>query len=158
VESQNVPGSSTNFETDDGSFIRWQAYRIGQLSLCISLFLTFSVATLGFAINLLIQPQFCITNCYAKVFFALSGLSGLSSITCGSFSCLTRLKDFRATANVARHRNDPTKEAAVTTWRDAYGSLGERTYQLFYWQLTLCALQIWLLAISLTITFWARLI
>jgi hypothetical protein len=62
---------------DPERYNRWQGFRIGQLTLCISLFLTFSIATLGFSINLLVQHTDAITNCYAKVFFVFSIIVGL---------------------------------------------------------------------------------
>ena len=54
---------------EDENEPRWQGFRINQLGLCISLFLTFAVATLGFSINLLIQPKCEITTCPARAFF-----------------------------------------------------------------------------------------
>jgi hypothetical protein len=53
-------------------YTRWQGFRINQLGVCISLFLTFSVAVLGFSMNLLVQPTYFVTICFAKVFFFLS--------------------------------------------------------------------------------------
>jgi hypothetical protein len=88
-------------------YSRWQGFRISQLGLSISLFLTFSVAILGFSTNLLIQPTYAITACFAKVLFLLSLASGLLSILFGSAAFLTRLADFRKTAKVVRHRCKP---------------------------------------------------
>ena len=86
-------------EDENEPYNRWQGFRITQLSICISLFLTFSVATLGFSISLLVQ-KFEITNCLAKASFLFSVILGLLSVSCGSVACLTRLWDFRKTAAV----------------------------------------------------------
>lgn len=136
---------------------RWQGFRIGQLALCISLFLTFSIATLGFCINLLVQPTFAITDCYAKGFFLFSIIIGLLSLTSGSIACLTRLADFRATAQVARHRGDSDKAEAVTRWRARYRMMGKWTWGLFYCQLISFGLQVTFLMLTLGITYWPRL-
>jgi len=45
-------------DDENEPYTRWQGFRISQLGLCITLFLTFSVAILGFSVNLLVQPMF----------------------------------------------------------------------------------------------------
>jgi hypothetical protein len=143
-------------DDENEPYNRWQGFRITQLSLCISLFLTFSVATLGFSINLLVQ-KFEFTNCLAKASFLLSVICGLLSVSCGSVACLTRLWDFRKTAAVVRHRADQTKKADVERWREEYRRLGRTTWCLFYWQLGLFGAQVIGLIVSLGITCWNRL-
>jgi hypothetical protein len=149
---------SESDETDETErYNRWQGYRIGQLTLCNSLFLTFSIATLGFCINMLVQPVFTITDCYAKVFFLFSIIIGLLSLSSGSVACLTRLADFRATAQVARHSGDSTKAGAVACWRARYKLMQKWTWRLFYCQLFTFGVQVILLMLTLGITYWARL-
>jgi hypothetical protein len=144
-------------EDENEPYTRWQGFRISQLGLCISLFLTFAVAILGFSINLLIQPNWAITTCFAKVFFSFSLLFGLVSVLLGSVACLTRLADFRKTAKVARHRSDPDMEAEIAHWRDDYKRLGWWTWRLFMGQLLTFGLQTVGLVLSLVITYWHRL-
>ena len=143
-------------EDENEPYNRWQGFRITQLSLCISLFLTYSVATLGFSINLLVQ-KFDITNCFAKVSFSASVVFGLISVLCGSGACLTRLWDFRKTAAVVRHRADAARTADVERWREEYRRFGRRTWDLFYWQLGMFGAQVLGLILSLGITYWNRL-
>jgi len=143
--------------SEDETYVRWQGFRIAQLGLCIALFLTFSVATLGFSVNLLVQPTFAITACIAKVFFILSGALGFLSIVCGALACLTRLEDFRLTAQVVRHRGDSSKAAEIELWRKSYKRLGNLTWALFIAQLVLFALQAVLLMFSLVVAYWPRL-
>jgi len=146
------------FEEDENDpYTRWQGFRIGQLGLCISLFLTFAVAILGFSINLLVQPCYVITNCFARVFFLFSLLFGLLSVLLGSVACLTRLMDFRKTAQVARHRSDPSMKVEIDRWREEYKRLGRWTWRLFKGQLIIFALQSVLLTLALGITYWPRL-
>jgi hypothetical protein len=143
-------------EHENEPYNRWQGFRITQLSLCISLFLTFSVATLGFSINLLVQ-KFEITNCLAKASFLFSVIFGLLSVSCGTVACLTRLWDFRKTAAVVRHRADVNKKAEVELWREEYRRLGRWTWRAFYWQLGLFGAQVFGLVVSLGITYWHKL-
>ena len=149
------PQPPTDDENDP--YTRWQGFRIAQLGLCIALFLTFSVATLGFCINLLVQPTFCITACVAKRFFFFSGIFGLLSVACGCVACLTRLADFRNTARVARHRNDSSRAAEVERWRQSYRRWEKWTWHLFRAQLVFFAIQEGSLILSLGITYWPRL-
>jgi hypothetical protein len=144
-------------EDENDPYTRWQGFRITQLGLCIALFLTFSVATLGFSVNLLVQPKYAITACVAKLLFLFSGIFGLLSVACGFVACLTRLADFRRTARVARHRADSSKAADVARWRESYKRLGKWTWVSFRFQLALFVLQELFLILSLGITYWPRL-
>jgi hypothetical protein len=144
-------------EDENEPYTRWQGFRISQLSVCISLFLGFAVATLGFSINLLIQPSYPITARFAKILFFFSLVCGLLSVLLGSVGCLTRLADFRKTAKVSRHRSDPKMKAEVDRWRDDYMRLGRWTWGLFKGQLTTFGLQAIGLLVALCITYWHRL-
>jgi hypothetical protein len=142
-------------EDENEPYTRWQGFRIGQLTLCISLLLTFSVAALGFSASLLSQPTYSITNVVAQTCFLLSAIFGIISIAYGLGACLTRLQDFRVTAQVARHRLEKTKE--VEEGREEYKRLGKLTWRRFKTQLRTFSLQIFLLLLSLGITYWPRL-
>ncbi len=141
-------------ETENEPYTRWQGFRINQLGLCISLFLSFAVATLGFSLHLLVQSEFPITSCYAKVFFVFSAVFGLLSILLGSIACVTRLTDFRITAKVARRPSDSESDHL----RDCYVRLGKWTWRLFKGQLVLFGLQATGLILALGITYWRRLV
>jgi hypothetical protein len=145
-------------EDENEPYTRWQGFRINQLGVCISLFLTFAVATLGFSINLLSQTNYAITECFAKVYFLFSLAGGLLSVLLGSIACLTRLADFRKTANVVRNRSDDSMKAEVERWRNDYKRLGKWTWRLFKGQLLGFGLQATLLVSALAISYWRRLI
>jgi len=144
-------------DDENEPYTRWQGFRISQLGLCITLFLTFSVATLGFSVNLLVQPTFAITVCIAKVLFLLSLVFGLLSVIFGSIACLTRLSDFRKTAQVARHRSNPSMATDVGRWKEEYRRMSRWTWTLFRCQLVAFAFQALLLVLTLGITYWPRL-
>jgi hypothetical protein len=144
-------------EDENYPYTRWQAMRLNQLGLCISLFLTYSVATLGFSINLLVQREYEITSCFAKAFLLFSVVLGLFSISLGAAACLTRLEDFRTTARVARHHCKPEMKEEVARWREKYKRLGEWTWRLFRGQLVTFGSQALGLVLSLGVTYWHRL-
>lgn len=144
-------------EDENDPYTRWQGFRIAQLGVCISLFLTFSVATLGFSVNLLVQPTYAITACFPKLCFFLSVIFGLLSMVLGSVACLTRLADFRKTAQVARHHSEASRAAEIDLWREDYKRLGRWTWRLFGCQLVAFGLQVSLLMLTLGFTYWPRL-
>jgi len=151
-------GEEMAYEEDENEpYTRWQGFRIGQLGLCISLFLTFAVAILGFSINLLIQPTYEISTCFAKIFFFFSLVCGLLSVLFGSVACVTRLSDFRKTAKVVRHRSDPNMKSEVDQLREDYKRLGQWTWKLFKWQLVAFGSQAFGLVLTLSVTYWHRL-
>lgn len=128
-----------SFDDDDKErYNRWQGLRIAQLGTCLSLFLTFSVATLGFSINLLNQAVWATSPCGAKLSLLWSLVFGVLSCVLGSSAYLTRLCDFRLTARVVRHSADPN----VNQWRTAYKRLGQWTWRLFIGQLIFFAVQV----------------
>lgn len=152
-EGEKINPAISIDEDENEPYTRWQGFRIGQLSLCISLFLTFSLATLGFSANLLIHLASCVTHWFVAALI-LSGVLGAFSIACGAVACLTRLADFRATAQVARHRCDESRKAEIEEWRKKYKRMGKWTWRLFRGQLLTFALQAIVLVLSLGITYW----
>lgn len=144
-------------EDENHPYTRWQGFRIGQLTVCISLLLTFSVAVLGFSASLLSQPTYSFTNVVARTCFLGSAIAGIISIAYGLSACLTRLQDFRVTAQVTRHREGPNRAQEVEEWREEYKRLGKSTWRRFKAQLRTFSLQIFLLLLSLGITYWPRL-
>ena len=145
-------------DDENEPYTRWQGLRIAQLGLCIALFLSFSIAALGFSVNLLVQPRFDITVCFAKLSFLCSVIFGLASVFFGSIAFLTRLWDFRTTAKVVRHRQNPHMADEIERWRRCYKLLGKWSWRLFTWQLCTFGLQILGLAIAFGITYGKRLV
>lgn len=142
-------------QTENEPYTRWQGFRINQLGLCISLFLTFAVATLGFSLHLLTrsEPDYPIKSCYARVFFFCSLIFGLISILSGCIACLTRLQDFRITAKVARDPSNTENDGL----RDSYVRFGKWTWRLFRAQLLSFGMQVLGLVLAIGITYWSRL-
>lgn len=144
-------------DSDKETYSRWQNLRGSQLGLCISLFLAFAVATLGFSLNLLVQHSVDFPGCFSKVVFVESLLFGLLSILMGGSACLTRLQDFRETAYVVRNRADDSKSSEVEYARKCSERWGRCTWRLFWLETTLLCLQIVCVTLSLIATYWHRL-
>ncbi len=139
------------------TYARWQNTRNSQLGLCISLFLAFAVATLGFSISLLVQHSADFPGCSSKVSFLASLLFGLLSTLTGGAACMTRLEDFRKTAYVVRHRANLKMSQEVELARKSSKRFGCWTWGLFRAETILLFLQISCVTCSLVTMYWHRL-
>ncbi len=108
-------------------FIRWQAQTIGQLSTALSLFSGLSVAGLGFLFSLVRESSFNPSGLFAALFI-IALLSFLIASLAGSAAVITRLLDFRLTAQKTRKT---TEEPLTLFCTDASG-YGRATWRLFW--------------------------
>lgn len=96
-------------------YIRWQDYRIKQLSFSINLFLGFAIASLGFAINLLLSGKLQ-DSLELRLIIILWALSAVL----GSISTISRLLDFRYTARKIKDESQSNsltaKYCGYVTW------------------------------------------
>lgn len=131
-------------EEPRGSFVRWQAVTIGQLTYAINLVLTFSVATLGFQVTMLGDKNFALVS-WQKCVFGSSLLLLALAVAFGVAVVINRLRAFRATMRAARAR-EKRERASVTSekqelaavveeHRTLYRKLDKRTWWLFWWQI-----------------------
>ncbi len=121
-------------EDPKGSFVRWQSITIGQLTYAINLILSFSVATLGFQVTLLLSDKFKPVS-WQKCSFSLSLFLLFASIILGVLVVINRLRDFRATTKAARKREEGALEKDIEQYQILYRKLGKSTWYLFWWQL-----------------------
>jgi hypothetical protein len=79
-------------------YVRWQDYRVTQLSFAINLFLGFAVASLAYAINLKLEnrPHISIQIELVIIWWSLS--AGL-----GCFATVSKLLDYRYTARAIKN-------------------------------------------------------
>jgi hypothetical protein len=124
---------SVSDQEPKGSFIRWQAINVAQLTYAINLVLTFAVATLGFQVTLLVGEKFSLASSQ-KCVFGLSLLTLAFSVLFGLFVVVNRLRAFRATMRAARAREN-IKVDALQAERELYKRLDHRTWWLFWWQI-----------------------
>ncbi len=128
----NTHKKSSEIEVE--RFARWQSITIQQLTYSVNLILGFAVATLGFQTALLINEKF-VPVLYQKCAFGMSMLLLVASISLGIFCVINRLRDFRATKEVARMEMDGESGEKIQTHRDLYAKLGKRTWEIFWWQI-----------------------
>ncbi len=121
-------------EEPKGSFVRWQAVTIGQLTYAINLVLGFSVATLGFQVTLLLGDKLTLIA-WQKCAFGLSLLLLAASVAFGIAVVINRLRAFRATMRAARAREKRESESTIAGHRQLYQRLDGRTWCLFWWQI-----------------------
>jgi hypothetical protein len=87
-----MEGGTVMDENDRQRYVRWQDYRIQQLTFSINMFLGLAVASLGFAIKVRLEGEIPIAIVLLPVFlWAISVFSGC-------VATLSRLVDFRHTA------------------------------------------------------------
>ncbi len=109
-------------------YVRWQNYRIMQLSFSINLFLGFAVASLAYVINIKIHNVLKVEQ--AELFLPIYWWSG--SVVLGCVSTMSRLMDFRYTARKIKDSSEDDKCKAKMfgkiTWGTFWAQVG--TYML----------------------------
>ena len=132
-----------------GSFIRWQAITIAQLTYSVNLILSFSVAALAFQVSILLNERF-IPEALQKCMFSISLILLIVATGLGIWCVINRLRDFRATMKVARMREEGKSDEEMQPYRMLYKRLGKRTWLLFWWQIGAFGVGVLLLAVSIT--------
>src|SRR6266496_3538113 len=136
------------------SFVRWQAVLREQLSYAVNLFLTFATASLAYSLIPLRDKDFTPVG-RAQCLFWFGVLSLLTSVLCGLVCVVSRLLDFRGTAQRARKKQELVAPGATWDW---VGLLGKTTWFLFWTQFGSFALGAIGLGLSLFLTFGHRLL
>jgi hypothetical protein len=125
---------------DGERFVRWQSITITQLGYAVNLILTFSTASLGFALTLVMHGDFA-ASCWGKCLSFLSCLALVVSLGLGLWCVVNRLCDFRKTMRIirckekARHTYSPRLETKIGQLERETNKLGRRTWRLFWFQI-----------------------
>jgi hypothetical protein len=115
-----LDGGTVIDEDDRQRYIRWQDYRIEQLSFSINMFLGLAAASLGFAIKVRLEDKVPIAIVVLPVFlWAISVFSGC-------IATLSRLVDFRYTAK--KIRDGGALNTSIAKWA------GQLTWAVFWMQ------------------------
>jgi hypothetical protein len=146
-------------------FVRWQSVAIAQLGYTVNLVLAFAVGSLGFALTLLRDKDFCPQRC-TKVTFDLSLLFLLLSIGLGLWCVVNRLKDFRRTKDITRDGEQWKREkiapgeikTLLTARREEVKRLGRCTWTLFRLQIVTFGLGLFALFLVFLFTYHAKLV
>ena len=115
-------------------FVRWQRYTTEQLTFALNLFLGLSVGSLAFGITLLREDTFLLVGC-SKVIFSIGLVALAASVVIGCAAVVSRLLDFRYTAQKVRadEKGDSENESGVYQYRSK--ALGRLTWRLFWFEL-----------------------
>ncbi|MCU7851066.1 MAG: hypothetical protein KZQ80_02520 [Candidatus Thiodiazotropha sp. (ex Monitilora ramsayi)] len=89
-------------------YVRWQNYRINQLTFSINLFLGFAVASLAYVINIKLNEKPGTIN--PDLLFPIYWWS--ASAVLGTVASLSRLLDFRYTARKIKDSSECDKKTA----------------------------------------------
>ena len=91
-------------------FIRWQSVLRDHVSFVNNLFLTISIAIVGFLISMLAEKDFH-PHCEEKALLTIGLVAIFISIICGLVTTISRLIDFRTTLEKIKNEiNDSSKE------------------------------------------------
>jgi hypothetical protein len=113
-------------------FVRWQDYRITQLGTCNQLLLTFTVATLGFAVAQSQQNIVALSNYWGRACYCLSIICGAVSFICGILTSIMRLQNFRKTAKMTRLKITAPPKRSESDWAEI-SKLKRQTERLDVW-------------------------
>ena len=117
------------------SFIRWQSVTIAQLGFTTNLVFTIVLAIIGFSFKIIANPKFELI-CGEKVFFTFGFIFLIFSFISGIIINLTRLYDYRITAQIARKREKKPKDPDFVYLRSKAENLGRATWILLWIQLS----------------------
>jgi hypothetical protein len=122
-------------ENDKPRYVRWQDYRIKQLSFSINMFLGLAVASLGFAFKARLEDRVPI------VIVLLPIILWAISVFSGCVAMLSRLVDFRHTAR--KIKNGGELNTFIAKWS------GQVTWAAFWAQILTYLIGAWLFVFPL---------
>jgi len=137
-------------------FIRWQKYSIEQMSYVINLILGFTIASLGYCLNLLQNDKFVLSG-INKFLFQCGFFLLFVSLILGLLCVINRLTDFRMTKTTNKMRKDGKTEDQIMCRKNITNILGKITWWLFYFQISSFFLAIISIALSIMIIYQAKL-
>lgn len=105
-------------------YVRWQNYRINQLSFSINLFLSFAVASLAYVINLKFTKT-PIAVSQAELVITIYWWSASAAL--GTIATLSRLLDFRYTARKIKDSSVCDKCLAKILGKITWGTFWAQT-------------------------------
>ncbi|OOF20746.1 hypothetical protein [Salinivibrio sp. IB872] len=136
---------------DKESFIRWQSVTRDYFSSASNLVLGLSTGLLGFLVSGLIGAQPA-SRCLLIIATCAMNLLAIS-IGLAVWCAINRLRDFRATTQIARcrYKNEPVSSCD----RQETKALGNLSWRLFWWQLFLFGIGAGGVAITIIVQMWS---
>lgn len=138
---------STEGKKNRESSIRWQGRTIEQFGYTINLILGLSVAAIGFELSLVLNEKFSGSG-WQNCLFGISIFALVLSTGVGLLGVVNRLRNFRATTETARKREDGASNLILQPLRTLTKNLGELTWLLFWWQISAFGIGILLLIVA----------
>lgn len=116
------------------SSVRWQGRTIEQFGYALNLVLGLSVTGFGYETTLLFNKEPVLSewqSCLLKTSLLLFFISSAVALWC----IITRLRNFRLTAKIARNREGGASELELQPERIKSKELGRITWLLLWWQI-----------------------
>lgn len=134
------------------SSIRWQKQTSEQFGYALNLVLGLSVAGIGYETTLLLNKEIERSS-FQNCLLFLSLLALVISVGTALWCIISRLRDFRKTAEIARKREDNVSNVELESLRKKSKNLGEFSWLLFWWQISSFMVGILFLLLFVACTF-----
>lgn len=131
------------------SSIRWQGRTIVQFGYALNLVLGLAIAGIGYETTLILNKELNRAG-WQNCLLTISILALILSVGVALWCVVTRLRNFRITAEIARKREDGETDIDLQPLRTKSNNLGEFTWTLFWWQIWSFAIGVLLLVVMVT--------
>lgn len=115
-------------------FVRWQSVLRDHVSFVNNLFLTISVAIVGFLISILSEKDFY-PHCGQKTLFTIGLITIFISIICGFILTISRLVDFRTTLGKIKSEINNSSQEVLKDQKESMILYGSVTWFFLYSQI-----------------------
>lgn len=119
----------------DAALVRWERTRREQLGTVITLLFGLSSGLLAFCVSLLTQKDITLGGTATILYLLSVGVSALAVVASVAVT-ITRLEDFRTTAQIVHKRKSGADASSLAKLRCRAECLGKATWVLFYLQLS----------------------
>ncbi len=118
----------------DDALVRWERTRREQLGTAITLLFGLSSGSLAFCASLLTQKDITLGGTSTILYLLSDGVFAVALVASVAVT-ITRLEDFRTTAQIVHERKSGTDARRLARLRCRADCLGKATWVLFYVQL-----------------------
>ncbi|MCW8827612.1 MAG: hypothetical protein OQK94_01000 [Gammaproteobacteria bacterium] len=119
---------------DRESSVRWQGRTIEQFGYALNLVLGLTIAGIGYETTLIFNEEVERAG-WQNCLLAISLLALVISAGVALWCVVTRLRNFRLTAEIARKREDGVSDMELQPLRTKSSDFGGFTWVLFWWQI-----------------------
>jgi len=123
---------------------RWQGRTIEQFGYALNLVLGLTIAGIGYVTTIILNKEMERAD-WQNCLLAISLLALVLSVAVALWCIVTRLRNFRITAEIARKRENGESDIKLQPLRTESSDFGEFTWILFWWQIWSFAIGVLLL-------------